>query len=202
MDILVLWAWNVVFVCNTESIFLCVSTSEAQSPPATHYHFNHWLWARVWCLVFLTHSVDAAIKQNCRKKHVFQWNIFYFNFLCAGGYSLRGDDSGFLMLKNTTKVKWSYRQRGLWMHLEWEIKSTFDKLFAISQKRYKIDTSDTFCERRIACTFYRIVTLRWHWLTRITPSYLVFHVFGLVWLNRVLILYDRPHTLAWQTTPK
>jgi len=128
-------------------------------PPATHYHFNHWLWARVWCLVSLTHSVDAAIKQNCRKKHVFQWNIFYFNFLCAGGYSLRGDDSGFLMLKNTTKVKWSYRQRGLWMHLEWEIKSTFDKLFAISQKRYKIDTSDTFCERRIACTFYRIVTL-------------------------------------------
>jgi len=29
-------------VCNTESIFLCVSTSEAQPPPATHYHFNHW----------------------------------------------------------------------------------------------------------------------------------------------------------------
>ena len=37
-----LWAWNVVFVCNTESIFLCVSTSEAEHPPATHYHFNHW----------------------------------------------------------------------------------------------------------------------------------------------------------------
>jgi len=29
-------------VCNTESIFLCVSTSEAEPPPpATHYHFNH-----------------------------------------------------------------------------------------------------------------------------------------------------------------
>ena len=27
-----LWAWNVVFVCNTKSIFLCVSTSEAESP--------------------------------------------------------------------------------------------------------------------------------------------------------------------------
>jgi len=27
-----LWAWNVVFVCNTESIFLCVSTSEAEPP--------------------------------------------------------------------------------------------------------------------------------------------------------------------------
>jgi len=37
-----LWAWNVVFVCNTESIFLCVSTSEAEPPPAAHYHFNHW----------------------------------------------------------------------------------------------------------------------------------------------------------------
>jgi len=30
-----LWAWNVVFVCNTESIFLCVSTSEAE-PPLLH----------------------------------------------------------------------------------------------------------------------------------------------------------------------
>jgi len=41
-----LWAWNVVFVCNTESIFLCVSTSEAEPPPpATHYHFNHWFRA-------------------------------------------------------------------------------------------------------------------------------------------------------------
>ena len=39
-----LWAWNVVFVCNTESIFLCVSTSEAEPPPATHYHFNHCLY--------------------------------------------------------------------------------------------------------------------------------------------------------------
>ena len=40
-----LWAWNVVFVCNTESIFLCVSTSEAEPPPpAAHYHFNHWAW--------------------------------------------------------------------------------------------------------------------------------------------------------------
>ena len=28
-------------MCNTESIFLCVSTSEAEPPPATHYHFNH-----------------------------------------------------------------------------------------------------------------------------------------------------------------
>ena len=27
-------AWNVVFVCNTESIFLCVSTSEAEPPLA------------------------------------------------------------------------------------------------------------------------------------------------------------------------
>ena len=35
LDILVLWAWNVVFVCNTESICLCVSTSEAQ-PPLLH----------------------------------------------------------------------------------------------------------------------------------------------------------------------
>ena len=31
-----LWAWNVVFVCNTESIFLCVSTSEAEPPPLLH----------------------------------------------------------------------------------------------------------------------------------------------------------------------
>jgi len=30
-----LWAWNVVFACNTESIFLCVSTSEAE-PPLLH----------------------------------------------------------------------------------------------------------------------------------------------------------------------
>jgi len=30
-----LWAWNVVFVCNSESIFLCVSTSEAE-PPLLH----------------------------------------------------------------------------------------------------------------------------------------------------------------------
>jgi len=30
-----LWAGNVVFVCNTESIFLCVSTSEAE-PPLLH----------------------------------------------------------------------------------------------------------------------------------------------------------------------
>jgi len=30
-----LWAWNVAFVCNTESIFLCVSTSEAE-PPLLH----------------------------------------------------------------------------------------------------------------------------------------------------------------------
>ena len=36
LDILVLWAWNVVFVCNTESIFLCVSTSQAQPPPLLH----------------------------------------------------------------------------------------------------------------------------------------------------------------------
>jgi len=42
-------------VCNTESIFLCVSTSEAEPPPpATHYHFNHWrkemmdLLLRLW----------------------------------------------------------------------------------------------------------------------------------------------------------
>jgi len=31
-----LWAWNVIFVCNTESIFLCVSTSEAEPPPLLH----------------------------------------------------------------------------------------------------------------------------------------------------------------------
>ena len=36
-----LWAWNVVFVCNTESIFLCASRPQRLSPPATHYHFNH-----------------------------------------------------------------------------------------------------------------------------------------------------------------
>ena len=29
-------AWNVVFVCNTESIFLCVSASEAEPPPLLH----------------------------------------------------------------------------------------------------------------------------------------------------------------------
>jgi len=62
----------------------------------------------------------------------FNETFFSFNILCADGYSHRGDDSGFLMLKNTTKVKWSYR-----MHLEWEIKSTFDKLFAIYQNGIK-----------------------------------------------------------------
>jgi len=30
------WAWNVVFVCNPESIFLRVSTSEVEPPPLLH----------------------------------------------------------------------------------------------------------------------------------------------------------------------
>ena len=56
-----LWAWNVVFVCNTESIFLCVSTSEAE-PPLLHI--------TTLTTAFAANKLHRLSKQQCFRNSV------------------------------------------------------------------------------------------------------------------------------------
>ena len=69
LDILVLWAWNVVE--HRIDIFVRLDLRASAPPPATHYHFNHCLGQSCW----MTHtaSIQSIYYLFCP---YFRWSFF------------------------------------------------------------------------------------------------------------------------------